>query len=93
LRSSASRKIAFAFSDSTRALIISGGFAPGLLPQNGTSPQRMSSSTRALAFTITTGAGCVGATLKRAFHHSLCGAAGSIAASSSRAASPGLVTV
>ena len=83
LRSSASRKNCLAWSDSTRALIMSGGFLPARSAQNGTSPQRISSIVRAPPCSVTTGAGWVGATFQRGFHHGSCDAATSSVASRS----------
>jgi hypothetical protein len=53
-----------------RALIMSGGFVPSRPAQCGSRPQRISSTVRLPSCSVTTGAGCVGATLKRGFHHS-----------------------
>ena len=48
---------------------MSGGFAPCFAAQNGTSPHRIISIVRTPSRSVTTGASCVGATLKRGFHH------------------------
>jgi hypothetical protein len=83
-------------SESTRALIISGGrFAPGSVrvAHGGTSPQRIISTMRLPSWIETTGAGCVGATLNRGFHHSFAATDGSSEACSSSTTSSCEVSV